>query len=151
MRHMKPFHRPRHGHIQELRLGSDLLAGRRHRIQARQENDRKFQALATVHAQNLDAVVGQQELFRLGWPQKIVRNSRAIESLSEALALPRIAEKYRHVPPGSSRRMKRPRTLDDVRKFRLLARKAAKLGQRAAAARALRRNERDGVLLRLLG
>ena len=39
--------------------------------------------------------------------------------------------------------MQRPRTLDDVRKFRLLARKAAKLRQRAAAARALRRNERE--------
>jgi len=32
-----------------------------------------------------------------------------------------------------------------------VARKAAKLGQRAAAARALRRDERDGVLFRLLG
>jgi len=32
-----------------------------------------------------------------------------------------------------------------------VARKAAKLRQRAAAARALRRDERDGVLFRLLG
>ena len=39
--------------------------------------------------------------------------------------------------------MKRPRTLDDVRKFRLLARKAAKLGQRAAAARARSRLSRS--------